>query len=350
MSVEGRMLFLLAHLAAAQSIPVAVGDVFVEGPPGASVLLDGVPTGNIAPVTLPGVPAGPHVVGVRLGCQGGDTPVTVRAGAIERPAFVLAEGLGSLLVQVTPADAVVLVDGHPLVVDASGSTAATCGSHVVTGSAPGYAAGTLTVQVARDQRLEVYLPLEKLAVGAIAISVSPVDAEVRLDGEVRGVGPMTLDAVTAGTHQIEATKRGMIPVRQPVDVVMDSVVRVDLILVPQAPLAERLGLDRVRWGQVAGAGVLTLGGAGAGAASWLLYQRAVSGYTAYSELTYADEPDAYYQREVATPRTLAIASGVVGGLMGVGAGALWATLHLEPEAPGLVPIVAPTGVGVSGTF
>ncbi len=344
------MLLLLLHLAYAQTGPATTGDVFVDGPPGAAVLLDGVPTGSIAPVTVPGVPAGLHTIGVRLGCQGGDAPVTVRAGAIERPTFVLSDGPGALLVRVTPAGALVLVDGHPFTADASGSMVATCGSHVVTGSAPGYAAGSLTVQVSRDQRLDVDLPLDKLAVGAIAVSVSPVDAEVRLDGEVRGVGPMTLDAITAGTHQIEAVKRGMTPVRQPVDVVVDSVVRVDLLLVPQAPLAERLGLDRVRWGQVAGAGALTLGAAGAGAGSWLLYQHAVSSYAAYTELTYADEPDAYYQKEVATPRTLAIVSGVGGGLLGVCAGALWATLHLEPEAPGLVPVVTPTGVGVSGTF
>lgn len=347
---EEFMLLILLQSALAQTPPSATGEVFVDGPAGAAVLVDGTHTGRIAPVTLSTLPVGDHVIGVRLGCAKADVTVAVRAGAIERPVFQLADGVGTLGVRGAPPGAAFVLDGKPLVVGAEGSATVACGAHTVSAESPGFAPRTLTVTVPLDARIDVDLPLDRIAAGTVTIAVDPVDAEIRLDGARHGVGPMTIEGVTAGTHQVEAVRQGMSPARRSVDVVADQLVRVDLVLTARPPLSERLGLDRVHWGHVGVAGGLTAGAAAAGLGSWLLYQQAVANYQDYAALSYQDDTDAFYAEEVATPRAMAIGSGVLGGLLGAGATVAWITLRMDPETSALSPVVGPGGVGVSGTF
>jgi len=105
---------LPATAEAATPPPPVSGDVFVAAPPGSSIVLDGVFTGQKAPGFVRGVPVGPHRVRADLGCDTASTQVMVRAGAVERAELTLEPGSGHLSVNTDPPGAAITIDGEPL--------------------------------------------------------------------------------------------------------------------------------------------------------------------------------------------------------------------------------------------
>lgn len=320
----------------------STGDVFVSGPAGAQLLLDNVPTGLVAPATLKQVPVGQHQVGVRQGCMVSDQTVVVHAQAIERVDPVLAMGTASITVGVNVDGATVSLDGSSLGVSPLTTQSVPCGTHELTAQMNGYTQAQSSVEMHAGEVLTVSLTIERAQVGNIAVDVVPVDAEVLLDGKVQGTGPRTLSSVPAGAHVVVARARGYADGTMPVALAADETARVNLSLTRQAPLGQRMGLNRVPWGEVVLGTGLTLVAGGGVTGAVIFNHTAVQNYGTYSGLTYADSPDEYYAKSVATPRTLGWVAIIGGGLATLGAGAVWLDV-------GGVHIF-PSGNGVAGTF
>lgn len=320
----------------------ATGDVFVSGPAGAQLLLDNAPTGLVAPATLKQVPVGQHVVSVRQGCMISERTIEVHAGLIERVDPVLAMGTSSLTVGVNVDGANVTLDGKAVGTSPLTTLPVECGTHDVAAAMSGYTRAQSTVETHAGETLTVNLTLAREQVGNITVDVMPLDAEVLLDGKSQGAGPRTLSSIPAGAHTVVARARGYADGTMPVALGADETARVNLSLVPRAPLGQRLGLDKVPWAKVgAGTGLaLVAGGAFTGAV--LFNQAATENYTTYAGLTYADSPDEYYATSVSAPRTLSWVAVAVGGVATIASGLVWLDVggvHLFPN-----------GGGVSGTF
>ncbi|HLK89162.1 MAG TPA: serine/threonine-protein kinase [Polyangia bacterium] len=98
-------------------------------PAGASIFVDGTPTGLRTPAVLSGLPVG-RMITLRLdlaGYAGLSKQTTVSAGEPQRLSFTLAAATGTLRVRGVPARATVLLDGRPI--DAAAPFAASVGRH-----------------------------------------------------------------------------------------------------------------------------------------------------------------------------------------------------------------------------
>lgn len=325
------------------------GDVFVPGPAGANILLDGQPTGLLAPATLERVATGAHVVGLRRECDGVDIPIDVRAGAIERAEGSLARGPASIAIGVSVDGAAVWLDGMSLGQAPVAIQHTTCGAHVVEAEAPGYARATAEVKLNYGESLPYTLTLSAIEAGNVAVNVRPFDAEVFIDGTRRGSGPLTVNGLPAGLHQVVAKAKGYEPGQVPVTVKGGETARVDLSLLPAKSFVERTGLDRVDWPRVGVGAGLGAVAAASGALAATQFLAADAGYAGYLALDYSQQPDVFYDEYVQRPTVLAY--GLTGlGVVSAGTSAvLFATLRPR-DVPGVVPVVTPTGAGVGGTF
>ncbi len=322
----------------------ATGDVFVSGPAGAQLLLDNTPTGLVAPATLKAVPVGPHTVGVRQGCMVSDKAIEVHPGLIERVDPVMAMGTSTLTIGVNIDGATVTLDGKPLGTSPLTTQSVTCGSHAVAATLDGYTQSQSTVETHAGETLTVSLTVTRQQVGNIAVDVTPVAAEVLLDGKSQGTGPRTLSSIPSGAHTVVARLHGYADGTMPVALGPDDTAHVSLSLVRQAPLTQRLGLNKVPWAKVGAGTGLTLLAGGAAVGAVFLNNEAIANYGTYASLTYADSPDAYYSANVGTPRTLAWAALGGGALATLGAGLVWM------DVGGVHVFAGSKTVGVSGTF
>jgi hypothetical protein len=333
----------------ARADDAAVGDVFVTVPDGGGLIfLDGATTGIVAPGVVHGVPTGNHTIRVDDACRTGSADVTVRANAVERVTVTPAVGTGTVTIAVSPPETRVTEGEKELGTGSFGPVVLSCGTHTLVGSAPGRQSVTYTAEVPLRGHLDLRLDLPSAAIGSIAITPTPLTAEVFVDGVSHGSGPMTVDGLNAGAHQVSARMDGYLPTEQTVNVVAMQIVRTSIELAPKPPpvsLGKRLGLDRVRWGRVGANVGVTLAAAGLGVASWLEYRQAQDGYATYTGLTYADDPDAFYRTDVERPRTLSYVLGSTGGAALVGAGALWVTTTPKPAAP--APTAPATGASAT---
>ncbi len=324
------------------------GDVFVSVTSGGGlVFLDGATTGILAPGVVSGVSPGIHTVRVDDGCKTATADVTVRVNAVERVTLALEPGSGTIKVEATPPETIVTKDGIELGVGNFGPIPLACGSNTLVGVAPGRQSVTYTVEVSLRGHTDVRLDLPLAALGSIAITPTPLDAEVYVDGATKGTGPMTVDGLTAGVHVVSARLDGYEKVEQHVTVVAYQIVRSTIALAPKrppVPLGKRLGLDRVRWGRVGVDLGVSAAAVGLGLVAYLQYDRAADNYTTYTGLTYADDPEAFYASEVAAPRTLAYALAGTSGAAAVTSGLLWATTRPKAVTPvgEQVPAVTPS--------
>lgn len=314
-----------------------VGDVYVTGPEFAAVFVDGEATGIVAPGVVPDVPAGPHLIRVDRACDTGELQLNVRANAVEKVEIPVAVGLGTLTVVTNPAGATVHAPRGALGVAPLMLIPAPCGTYQLRATFAGHGDAAAPVTVPLRGHVDLSLELFPVAVGAVAVAVQPLNAAISLDGLSRGVGPMTIDDVDVGAHVVRATLKGYHDLERSVVVAPDKVVRADFLmqpLPPPDPWAVQVGLDRVRWGRLGANVGATVLSAGLGALAWTRYASAEQAYSTYAALNYDDDPQTYYQAEVGRPRSQAIALGIGAGLVGVGAGALWATGDLVTPRAG----------------
>ena len=175
-------------------------------PEGARVTVDGV-DGGVTPVTIP-APSG--VRRVRFAAPGWKTwesSVVLQAGeTLSVGPVTLGQPDAHLIVRSEPSGADATVGGThlgrtPAEIDLPAGIA-----HQVVLSAPGYKAWTQAVFAEPGRKLSVTARLEPILV-RVAFQGSPADAEVVVDGVLRGTGPQSLE-LPATEHRVEVRKQG----------------------------------------------------------------------------------------------------------------------------------------------
>lgn len=215
-------------------------------PAGARVLVDGVDTGKVTPVTLSAMVPGSHGIALQLaGYEEDHRTVAVSAGATSTVQMSLAkrpDATGSstvptkppatsepvqaattLRVTSSPAGAAIILDARESGRQTPATLTVAAGSHTVGLRLTGYDMVTRRVNVIKGKQTLVSIPLSKAApvvMGSLRIESVPAGAAIRIDGKtVAGRTPLTT-AVTLGHHAIQVTLSGYEPwSRTGVDVV-----------------------------------------------------------------------------------------------------------------------------------
>jgi hypothetical protein len=227
--------------------PTTGGLSIISTPSGATILVDGVKTG-VTPMGVELLP-GSHVVklqkagyaeytGTFTVVAGKMAPVTIQLVALPQTTTTTMQqttttGGGTLTINSNPTNALIHLDGV-----AQGTTPKSilnlkAGPHTVMLSYPGYNdwTGTVTIVAGATMPITISLVAEGLtpsgtptliyppsATGSLVVRSAPEGANVYLDGEGRGVTPLTLTNITPGTHRILLTHPGYLDYQETVQV------------------------------------------------------------------------------------------------------------------------------------
>ncbi len=319
-----------------------VGEIFVRANvQGPTIHLDGTDTGIAVPGVLVDVPVGPHLISLSSACQEARARVEVRPGAIERLELELAPSEGSLTVKYAPAGASVLLDEVELGTTPLEGFVVPCGEHQLRISSGGYGSFTRTIQVGASESTVIEGTLVALEVGRLAVKVVPAGAEVLVDGVVVGTAPVEVADLEAGLHRVLARAPAFEEDERAVEIADGALHTLEIELAPIVPplsLGERLGLDRVRWGRLAIDIGLAAVSTGSGIAAYRSLQRSDANYESYLQLSYADEPQLYYEEQVLGPRRTARILAVGAGVAAAGSAAGFVLLPVvEPTCPVAAP-------------
>ncbi|WOX55518.1 DUF3344 domain-containing protein [Methanoculleus palmolei] len=241
--------------------PAPPGSIFVTSTPaGAAVWLDGEDTGEVTPVTLENVPAGDHVVTLKLdGYANASTPVTVAEGEMAEIDLALTDRIGCLEVTSTPDGAEIFIDGE----DMGEVTNATIdgvgvGNHNVTLRKGGYVDAVAGVTITENETATLHLTLIE-ATGSIAVTSTPTGATIWIDGiETGRTTDATLTDIPAGEHTVTVKIAGYADAATNVTVEHGETVPVHLGLVPltgsiavtSIPDGARIFLDGTETGEM----------------------------------------------------------------------------------------------------
>ncbi len=166
-------------------------------PPGASLYLDGEPTGEVTPAVLGDLAPGQYVVTAVLGSLSAEEIVVARAGKKSVVELNLTMNLSVLKVTSHPAGATVTVDGL-----SEGETPNTlyveAGKHSLMFARKGCCNAEVEVDVIPGGT-EVHQELVPCA--TLRITAEPAEAEVLIDGLLAGSGKATM-ALPLGEHKI----------------------------------------------------------------------------------------------------------------------------------------------------
>jgi PKD repeat protein len=188
-----------------------------SNPPGAMVFIDNVAKG-MTPVTLTDTAIGTHQL--LLSKSGFDdyirniviepaTPVTIGVTLSKSlPQTTSPSALsGSIAITSFPAGAMVFVDGThrgttPVILPEIPT-----GNHRVTLSFKGYDEWNHTISVGSGQMAAINAELEatKEITGSLAVITDPSGAEIYIDGNFKGVSPVTIQGLSAGIHTVQLT-------------------------------------------------------------------------------------------------------------------------------------------------
>ncbi len=357
------------------------GDIFVTVAGGSSgrIHLDGLDMGSEAPATLRNVAVGSHKVQVKGDCVDGVQTVEVAADRVTRTDLVLQPRGGFVEVQVEPEFAEILLDGAVFGTGPRVATEAPCGAHILQVEAIGFLTETrpLEVSMGSVHRLEVSLQ-SKEGKGSLSLVVDPVHTETYMDQVHVATGPITLDDIQAGHHDMVFLAEGYQRHEERVAVLPDQVSRIEITLEstapkvfetapppPPPPPPKKSGaLPEVAelapsfeplpppapptsadtspsLGRKITAGVLVAAGAGAGFYSWQFKQVAWANYATYQQLT--DDGDAgandYYDDHVQSAYRGAVGCAIGAGVLVTGG---LVTAFAAPDGT--------TMIGVSGHF
>jgi hypothetical protein len=137
------------------------------------------------------------------------TPVTVGATLIKSLPEPTTPSLktGSIAITSSPAGATVDIDGihrgaTPLIL-----TEIPAGNHLVTLSFKGYDDWNHTISVGSGQMAAINAELEaiKEITGSLAVITDPPGADVSVDGNFKGVSPVTIQGLSEGMHTVLLT-------------------------------------------------------------------------------------------------------------------------------------------------
>jgi len=187
-------------------------------PPGAMVFIDNVAKG-ITPVTLTDTATGTHQLLLRK--AGFDdytrsiliepaTPITIGATlskSLPESTIPPSASSGSIAITSSPTGAMVVVDGThrgttPVILPEIPT-----GNHHVILSFKGYDDWNHTISVGSGQMAAINAELDatKEITGSLAVITDPPGAEIYLDGNFKGVSPVTIQGLSAGMHTILLT-------------------------------------------------------------------------------------------------------------------------------------------------
>jgi len=328
-SVEGGNDANVPVAAVPEEPPPPSGDLYIEADvEGASIIIDGQDSGQHAPVMISGLPLGKHEVTLTTECARARGEVEIRDGLIQRLELTMRTGTGSLSISTVPDGATVFLDGEDIGPSPQVVKDISCGAHELVFRAPGYLEATHPLRTPAFVVTSAIGRLTKETYGTLVIAPTPLNATVVLDGVSAGHGPMTVEGVGSGLHELELAAEGYDPWKQQVDILADQITRLDVALTPhtfakQATLPwGRLGLD---------AGV-TAGGLGLGIASLATYLRARDKFPIYLEITSDDEAVAYYNESILPLKRTALAEGIAGGALLVAGGVLFVTTDWSVSA------------------
>lgn len=138
-------------------------------------------------------------------------------------------------VTTVPAGALISRNGQPLGEAPQSLADLRPGTHLIEASLAGYRDARRTVHVDGQERMAVELILEPVY-GLVLVHSTPPEAEITVNGALRGVTPLLLTDLPLGSHRIELLRQGYqsravdlelsdrIPRRVAVDLVSDSAV------------------------------------------------------------------------------------------------------------------------------
>ena len=209
------------------------GEIYIATTePDAWITLDNKDLGIQAPALLKSIPPGEHQVRLRSACGAAEAPALVKEQIITRLEMELQEGTGILELFTTPAEVAVTVDGIARGNTPQAIADLSCGEHTVELSQSAYYTEALTVFVPAFDRTPVYATLQPIENGTLVISPEPLDTTVILDGRELGQGPMSLENMLAGSHELVLRREGYEDRLQIVEVATDKVTRVEAALSP----------------------------------------------------------------------------------------------------------------------
>jgi hypothetical protein len=248
---------------------VNYGSLFVDSTPqGADTYVDGNYEGT-SPVTVGSLSEGPHQVELHLaGYEVLTSTQNVAAGqgTVVNLAMVPYSSLsntGSIDITSSLPGALVYLDGIYKGTTSSGTTFSVVsvdpGTHTLLLHLPGYADFTQPVQVNAGQIANANAvftassvpqgpPTASSAAGSLVVTSTPAGGQVFVDNQFRGVAPVTIYNVAAGSHIINLKLPGYSDWSTSVDVVSGQVVQVPATLVQggnTAPVPTRAGLSPV---------------------------------------------------------------------------------------------------------
>ncbi len=137
-----------------------------------------------------------------------------------------------LTVNTAPSGASVYLDGilrgqSPLTISTNP------GTHSVKISLAGYKTMVVTVNLRSGERRSLSYTLQRVAqYGTLKVSSNPQGAKVYIDGTYRGVTPISISSLRAGTHEVKVIKSGYQAWRENVYVGPNDIARVYATLVP----------------------------------------------------------------------------------------------------------------------
>jgi hypothetical protein len=175
---------------------------------GATILIDGVDTGFRTPAVISGLSPGSVHVEVVDQCKSGEGVAQIAAGKPNRITVDAAEKLATLLVEVTPAQAVVDVNHGKVKLAPNIPIGLPCGTYEIAATLAGYSSASYSLELAGGQELTLPITLDKLAMSTVEITVRPSAAAIYFDGREMGKDAVSLPSVYEGEHTLGARLKG----------------------------------------------------------------------------------------------------------------------------------------------
>jgi len=197
--------------------PPATTISVVSNPPGAVVLIDNVIKGR-TPLTLTDTAMGNRQITITLdGYEEYTRNIMVEAATPLTIAAVLTRSVpqpttqppqnGSIAITSIPSGAEVYIDGQLTGIAPAVFPEILPGNHRVTLSAKGYDDWSRIVSVGsgRMSAINTELVATQEITGSLALITDPPAADIFIDGDFKGVSPVTITGLSAGTHTVLLT-------------------------------------------------------------------------------------------------------------------------------------------------
>lgn len=173
-------------------------------PPDAIAYLDGIEIGK-TPLTIPKVTPGNREI--RVSIPNFDN-LTKKVSVVSNKETVVEILLGGIInFSSVPSDAQIYLDGKYLGQTPFKSDRLPIGSHQVRFTKEKYKDKNITAILERGQEMEVNVRLIPQK-GSLAISSDPTEAEVYLDGKLKGKTPLTIYGLLIGKYSLKIIKPG----------------------------------------------------------------------------------------------------------------------------------------------